>query len=557
MRRPKEAATLGNAPVVVRGSFGGSDERRSLLDRAHRGDIEGAFGIVRVLDTSPRRTLRRRALTLLAVMGPGVVVMASDNDAGGISLYAQAGQDHMLRLLPIVAVLALVLFVNQEMVARLGAVTGAGHARLIFERFGQRWGTFALVDLLLLNFLTLVTEFIGVALAFRYFGITLVVSVPAAGLLLVAVTTAGSFRVWERAMYVLVVVSLLALPLIVLAHDTAQRSSFDIAAAAGAVRHSSFLLLVVALVGSTVAPWQLFFHQSNVVDKRITPRWLNYERVDVLVGTVLFAIGAVGVLLTCVWVLGQTGFAGRFVDAGATADALRAVGGPWVGALFVILLLDGSLLGAGAVTLSTSYAIGDVFGTKHSLHRRRRDARMFHGSFVALVALAAVVVLLPGVPLGLATVGVQALAGVLLPSATVFLLLLCNDDDVLGPHVNPRWLNAVAVAVVGVVIMLSLLLTATLLFPWIDDSALRVALGGAFAVVLIAAMVSAALGHRSGEQLADAARAKSTWTMPRLESLAPPRPSSGRRLGLALLRLYLASAVVLAALKVISLLRGA
>ena len=178
---------------VAEPAFNSSADRRSALDRAHRGDIEGALGVVHAFDTAPRRSWGRRLATLVAIMGPGIVVMVADNDAGGLSVYAQAGQDHGLRLLWLVVLLAPVLFVNQEMVARLGAVSGAGHARLIFERFGRRWGNFALGDLLLLNLLTIITEFIGVALALGYFGVSRYVSVPLAAVTLIVVTgTAAS-----------------------------------------------------------------------------------------------------------------------------------------------------------------------------------------------------------------------------------------------------------------------------------------------------------------------------------------------------------------------------
>ena len=182
--------------------FAPSADRRSLLDRAHRGDVVGALGKVPSVDTGPRLSMRRKVATLLAIMGPGVIVMVADNDAGGIATYAQAGQDFGFRLLWLVVVLAGVLLVNQEMVGRLGAVTGAGHARLIYERFGRRWGSFALGDLLVVNFLVIVTEFIGIALGLGYFGVSREVSVPLAALALIALPLTGSFRRWERAMYV-------------------------------------------------------------------------------------------------------------------------------------------------------------------------------------------------------------------------------------------------------------------------------------------------------------------------------------------------------------------
>src|SRR5229473_3277820 len=172
----------------------------SLLNDLHEGDIHGAFGTIRVSDVTPRRTWRRRLLTLAAIIGPGLIVLVGDNDAGGVSTYAQAGQDYGYSLLWTLVLLIPVLIVNQEMVVRLGAVTGVGYARLITERFGRTWGWFSVGNLFLLNFLTISTEFIGVSLASEYFGIKPFVVVPLSAVLLIGITASGSFRRWERAM---------------------------------------------------------------------------------------------------------------------------------------------------------------------------------------------------------------------------------------------------------------------------------------------------------------------------------------------------------------------
>jgi Mn2+/Fe2+ NRAMP family transporter len=537
---------------VTRVSFGPPADRRSVLDRAHRGDIIGALGRVPSVDTGPRRGLRHRLVTLLAVMGPGVVVLVADNDAGGISTYAQVGQDDGLRFLWLLAILIPALLVQQEMVARLGAVTGAGHARLIYERFGRRWGAFALSDLLMLNFLIIVTEFIGIAFGLGYFGVSRYVSVPVAALVLIAVTVTGSFRRWERAMYLMVGLSLAAVPLMVLglAHHTGPA---PVAPGPGRGPAEAAVLVAIALIGTTVAPWQLFFQQSNVVDKRITARWLGYERIDTAIGTVLFAVGAVAVLMACAAAFSGTALHGAYADAGTVAGELARRAGPWAGALFAVVLLDGSIIGAGAVTLSTSYAIGDVTGTRHSLHRSWRNARRFHGSYAALVTLAAAVVLVPRAPLGIVTIGVQALAGVLLPSALVFLVLLCNDPVVLGPRVNPRWLNVIAGAVVGGFLVLSGLFVVSSLFP-------SLAIGWpAIISSLAGAALGAACAYRLGHGPAGPGGPRpdaSLWTMPPIESLPRPVASRARTFGLVVLRCYLLLAAVAVIVKVITLIAG-
>src|SRR5437588_3914209 len=189
-----------------------SERERSVLDSAHAGEIQGAFGTIREHDEA-HRSLRSRLLALLAIIGPGLIVLIGDNDAGGVSTYAQAGQNYGASLLWVLLLLVPVLIVNQEMVVRLGAVTGVGHARLIIERFGRGWGWFESGYLFLMNFLIIVTEFIGVSLALGYLGVSQYVSVPIAAVALIGVTATGSFRSWERSMFVFVFVNLLILPL--------------------------------------------------------------------------------------------------------------------------------------------------------------------------------------------------------------------------------------------------------------------------------------------------------------------------------------------------------
>ncbi|VEB44591.1 Mn2+ and Fe2+ transporters of the NRAMP family [Chromobacterium violaceum] len=192
------------------------------------------------------------------------------------------------------------------------------------------------------------------------------------------------------------------------------------------------MLLIIGIVGTTVAPWQLFFQQSYVIDKRITPRFIKYERADLWLGIVLVLIGAVAIIgMAAALFAGKPEF-GNFQDAGAVAAGLGKYHSHLAGVLFAIALIDASLIGASAVSLSTAYALADVLNMKHSLHRKPSDARAFYLVYFLLIAGAASLVLIPGVPLGLLTNAVQTLAGVLLPSASVFLLLLCNDKDVLG-----------------------------------------------------------------------------------------------------------------------------
>jgi len=527
-----------------------------VLDEAHIGDIRGALGTIGLHDTGARHGWRSRLLALLAIMGPGLIVMVGDNDAGGVSTYAQAGQNYGTSLLWVLCLLIPVLIVNQEMVIRLGAVTGVGHARLIFERFGKFWGAFSVGDLFLLNFLTIVTEFIGVSLALGYFGVSQYVAVPIAAAALIAITSTGSFRSWERFMYVFIVANFLVIPLLILAHphigDIVHHSLLP-GIHGGA--NSTAVLLIIAIVGTTVAPWQLFFQQSNIIDKRITPRWINYERADTVIGAFVVVIGAGALIAVTAFAFAGTSDFGQFADAGTVATQLGRHLGSTAGTFFAIVLLNASLIGAAAVTLATSYAFGDVFGAKHSLNRGPLDAKIFYGSFTLMVLAAAGIVLIPGAPLGLITTSVQALAGVLLPSATVFLLLLCNDHEVLGPWANAPWLNAVASVIIGVLVELSLILMASTMFPSVNVAHLFVYLS----LVLLAGLAVMgvyAVRNRPGaavEVTKVSKERRSTWTMPPLALLERPVWSPGRKAGMLVLRGYLVVAVLLLIVKTVQL----
>jgi len=527
-----------------------------VLDEAHIGDIRGALGTIRMHDTGERHGWRSRGMALLAIMGPGLIVMVGDNDAGGVSTYAQAGQNYGTSLLWVLLLLIPVLIVNQEMVIRLGAVTGVGHARLIFERFGRFWGAFSVGDLFLLNFLTIVTEFIGVSLALGYFGVDRYLAVPIAAAALIAITSTGSFRSWERFMYVFVAANLLVIPLLILAHPdvgTMLHDTFVPSIYGGA--NSTAVLLIIAIVGTTVAPWQLFFQQSNIVDKRITPRWINYERADTVIGAFVVIIGAGALVGVTAFAFMGTADFGHFTNAGGVAVELGQQLGSIAGTFFAIVLLNASLIGAAAVTLSTSYAFGDVFGAKHSLHRGPLDAKLFYASFSAMVLAAAGIVLIPDAPLGLITTSVQALAGVLLPSATVFLLLLCNDREVLGPWSNAPWLNVVASVIVGVLVELSLILMASTMFPGVNVTRLFLYMTAALlAVLAVAGLYMLRNRPAASVELRRVSREKrSTWTMPPLALLERPVWSPGRKAAMLLLRGYLVVAVLLLIVKTVQL----
>ena len=536
-----------------------SPPRSAVLDSAHVGDIRGALGTIAHHGTAPRTNWWARFRTLLAILGPGLIVMVGDNDAGAFGTYTQAGQNYGTTLLWTMLLLVPVLFVNQEMVLRLGAVTGVGHARLIFERFGKFWGAFSVVDLFILNALTIVTEFIGITFVLDFFGISRILGVCIAAALTMAAVSTGNFRRFERFAVVLCLLSLLLVPVLVSIHPPVGQMTRDffIPNWPAHSKLSDVMLLVIGIVGTTVAPWQLFFQQSYIVDKRITPRFMKYEKADLWIGIVFVLIGAVAMISFCAALYGGKPEFGSFTDAGGVIAGLEKYAGRTSATLFAVALLDACIIGAAAVSLSTAYAIGDVFTIRHSLRRPVSDAKGFYLAYFGVVAAAAALVLIPGSPLGLLTEAVQTLAGVLLPSATVF-LLLCNDRAVLGPWVNSKKLNLFTGAVVWVLVMLSIILTASVVYPDITGETILETLAGGTLLAIFGYAATVAI-RRLRRETADGAvqtypeSARDTWRMPPLDELPPPNLTLSKRVWMGVLRGYLVLAVALVVVKVVQM----
>jgi NRAMP (natural resistance-associated macrophage protein)-like metal ion transporter len=561
MQPEDNAMSVMNEPA---GDLTASIQTSAVLDDAPVGHIHGAFGTILQGDHGPRIGWLARIKTLLAILGPGLIVMVGDNDAGAFGTYTQAGQNYGTTLLWTLMLLVPVLYVNQEMVLRLGAVSGVGHARLILERFGKFWGAFSVIDLFLLNALTIVTEFIGITLALDYLGLPKNLGVLAAAAVVMIAVSTGSFRRFERFAVFLVFGSLLLLPVIVLVHPPVGQLAKDFLLpklpAGGQL--SDVMLLIIAVVGTTVAPWQLFFQQSYVIDKRITPRFIRYERTDLWIGIALVVLGAVAMMGFAAEAFAGRPEFGNFTDAGAVAAGLDKYAGRLPAVLFALALIDACIIGASAVSLSTAYAVGDVLSLKHSLHRKPNQAKGFYGAYCGLILMAAALVLTPGTPLGLLTNAVQTLAGVLLPSATVFLLLLCNDKAVLGPWVNTRGLNLFTGAVIAVLVILSLILTVSVLFPGITGTQIvEILVGGSVLAVATAVGVSRASRASRPTPTPRASAPPSepnrdSWRMPPLEQLSPARLSTLERVWLIVLRAYLVVAGGLVLMRIVTLAIG-
>ncbi len=416
-----------------------------------------------------RKRWQRSLLTFLMVFGPGLIVMEADNDAGAVSTYVQAGGQYGLHLLWILLVLLPITYFVQEMVARLGIATGKGHAAMIYERFGKWWGRFSLADLLIVNFLTLITEFAAISLALSAMGVSPIISVPvsAVGLILMVVT--GSYLRWERTVIVLCLLDLTWFVLAATVHPSWTAVAYN-----SVVPHfppgritSDLIFLIIAIVGTTIAPWQLFFQQSCVAEKRLRFADLKWARLDTLLGAT-FTVCVAGAMML-------VGNYGRehgivFADPAQMARALVPFGGTFMRNGVLLLMVNAAVLGTTAISLASAWAYGEVRGWPHSLHKKLWEAPEFYAVYIGCVAAAAAIVLIPRMPLQLVIISVQVFAGLILPSAIIFLQLLLNDHALLGDRwVNRPWNNWINWTIIVVLFALSLLLAAQVMLPNLFD----------------------------------------------------------------------------------------
>lgn len=368
--------------------------------------------------------------------------------------------------IPFVVLTFAIGFVVQEMTVRLGAVTHRGHAELIFDRFGKFWGLFAMGDLVLGNFLTLVTEFIGVRAGLGFFGVRPIVAVGGALTIVVGAITTGRYWTWERITMGLAIFNGLFIPAAILArpdwfavgHALVTWTPLPVGS------RSEILLLILADIGATVTPWMLFFQQSAVVDKGMQPRDINAGRFDTALGAALAAIFGIACLLAAA-PLFHHGINASDFQAAQFAQALE----PWIGhvgaALFALGIFEAGIVAAIAISTSSAYAFGEVFQTGHSLNRPVREAWPFYLTLFGSAAAAAALVLIPRFPLEYIVLTVNVIAVLAMPPALAFLLLLVNDRELMGEHVNSALANIVGVAITVFLIVAGIGFAVATVFP--------------------------------------------------------------------------------------------
>src|ERR1700728_2064530 len=404
---------------------------------------------------------------LWLLIGPGILVFLGENDAPSMLSYSADGARYGIGFfIPFVVLTFVMGFVVQEMTVRLGAVTHRGHAELIFDRFGKFWGFFAMGDLVLGNFLTLITEFIGVRAGLGFFGIRPTIAIGGALVMVAAAITTGRYWTWERITMALAIFNGLFIPAAILArpnwHAVGHAMLTWTPLPTG--RGSEILLLILADIGATVTPWMIFFQQSAVVDKGMQPRDIRAGRFDTLLGALLASVFAIAALLAPVPLFHHGIDASQFAGA-QFAEALK----PWIGhvgaALFALGIFEAGIVAAITISTSSAYAFGEVFGTGHSLNRPLREAWPFYLTLMGSACAAAALVLLPHFPLEFVVLTVNVIAVLAMPPALAFLILLVNDRHVMGEHVNGFWENAAGIVVTVLLVAVGIAFGVTTVFP--------------------------------------------------------------------------------------------
>lgn len=394
-----------------------------------------------------------RAAVFLAVMGPGIITANVDNDAGGLATYSQAGAGFGLKLLWMMIPVTLLLVIVQEMVNRMGVVTGRGLSDMIRERFGVRVTFTLMVLLLVTNFGNIIAEFAGIAAAGQLFGLPKVLTIPVCAVLVWLLVTRASYRNVER-VFLVACIFYLAYPvtLFIIGPDMGRVAGALVTPRLEFSRE--YLVMTIGLLGTTIAPWMQFYQQASVAEKNISVKDYGYSRLDTIVGCIVVSLVAACIIVVCAFTLHEAGI--EVDSADNAAAALAPLAGAGSSMLFAFGLLNASLFAASILPLSTSYTLCEAFGWESGLDRGFDEAPQFYTLYTVLIASGALSVLVPGLPLIRVMIWSQVVNGLLLPVVLVFMLILVNDRSQMGFFVNGRAYNAfcwVAVALTGLVSM--------------------------------------------------------------------------------------------------------
>ena len=393
-----------------------------------------------------------KLLFILAAMGPGIITAMAGNDAGGISTYSTAGANFGFGTLWVVPIMCVLLIVVETCAGRMGAVTGKGFAALIRERFGIRLTALAMLSLLIGNVATTFSEFAGIASGMEMFGVSKYLSVPVAAFAVWLLVVGGSYKRVQR---VFLALSLVFVTYIIAAFlaEPNWGEALSSTVIPHVVGESSFISLVIAMIGTTIAPWMMFFTQSNVVEKGLTTKDLFSQRIDAVSGTIAACLVAWFIIVTTGAVLFPAG-----ITIDSAADAARALApfaGQYAEALFAIGLIAASFLAACVLPLTTAFVICEAFGWEAGVSFKWKEAPAFKSIFTFVIAFSAVVVLIPNIDLLSVMLTAQFVNGVILPILLAFMAIISADKRIMGDYRTKPVLRVVIWATVGVVALLT------------------------------------------------------------------------------------------------------
>jgi Mn2+/Fe2+ NRAMP family transporter len=430
-------------------------------------DIDRAHDREQVSATRARRGFRPRMRLFWLLIGPGILVMLGENDGPSMLSYAATGARFGIGFfVPILVLTFLMACVVQEMTVRLGAATHRGHAELIFDRFGPFWGWFSMIDLMVGNFLTLVTEFIAIRAGLGFFGVRPAVAVASALLVLSVALMTHRYWTWERIILGAAMFNLVFVPVALLTHPhwgAVGRALVTWRPLPGGLTQETVLILL-ALIGATVTPWMLFFQQSAIADKGLTTNDIRMGRIDTALGAALATVAALATMLATAPLFTHHMAAANF-EAAEFAQALQPFVGYWGAALFALGMFEAGMVAAITISTSSAYAFGEVARRPHSLNLPFRQGKSFYLVLLVEAIAAAGLVLIPGIPLVYIVLLVNVIAVLAMPPALLFLYMLVNDREIMGELVSPMWANVLALGVVVILVGAGLLFGISVIAP--------------------------------------------------------------------------------------------
>ncbi|MGC8496929.1 MAG: NRAMP family divalent metal transporter [Thermoplasmata archaeon] len=414
------------------------------------------------------KTVFTRIILMLTLIGPGILVMIADNDAGGVVTYAQTGSIFGIGFfIPFMVLMIPVAYVVQEMTIRLAAVTRRGHAEMIWQRYGSFWGAFSIGDLLIANSLTLVTEFIGITFGLSIFGVAPIYAVTLSIMFVLIITLTLRYYMWERVSLLIAALNLVFIPLVIYSHPNIEllSSSFATWKINGGIT-SLFIYVVLANIGTTIAPWMLFFQQSAEVDKGTNPNDIKDARRDTFIGAVIMGAVAISIIVLTSTLVYTTGI---HPASGYDMQYILTVMTHKIGIipvdLFAMGLIEAGIIATIAITASTSWAVGEAFQWPKSINLPFWQGRKFYVPGMISLLIAGIIVLIPNISLGFLNLTVQVIASIFMPAAMLFLLLLANDREIMGKYANTKFQNVSAISIMSVLIVMSGLYGISLIFP--------------------------------------------------------------------------------------------